>query len=1331
MIKGHGNWTSAFSTEIRQRGLSYYNAGKAKKLVEEDYGYSMTVRGSQNYRVEIDMDADGYVDDLYCTCPYARGGQLCKHMAAGLYFLEDYLDQEMDLSEDYLKEKGIIVEKSVKKTAQKSGSPGKMAGGTAQKAGREADKSGDTMRGNNSAGGSGAQNNIRLVPREDLFPELTELQKEARKDREETQEETLTGLDYRYFQYQNYENDLTLSKELIQKADQLLKTMKNPVLHLQVGYDRNSQDEGMIGVASLEGGGTGGSLSYIDWKATITFDRDHLVSSMCSSWRCNPGLYYKVKNKPCVHQVAALRLLLQKLEKENPGDSTSYVAHDFLRSFGGGKATEETEVKATLEMEPYLVMEDDRLTVLFRVGNIGSKLYKITDLRKFAEETQKGGQMTFGSKTTLTLRREYIREDCLKWLEFIEDELANEDTTAKRTYSRTMYNRYYMPDPMRIKDKIDLEGARLDAFFEKALDEHIETTLKTYTGEKKKTFLSFQNAELPVTLIIRADKDPSTQLCHGLVMSADLPVLIDGIRSKYYINETSLNRVSEERIRALKPLLSSTKNGKIRLSIGRGSLGEFYHKVLPQLRQIAHVVVSEEDEAVLSRILPPEPDFITYLDVDSGSVLGRSDVFYGNRSYSLTADYLKQKGQMPAEQFRDKGQEVELLNTLLMYLPSYDMEADVLFCGKDDEKLFDFLDRGVPELMRFGEVRSTAAFKNLKIRSRAKFDIGLSVESNLLDINIKSTDLLPEELLEILFSYQKKKRFVRLKNGDFFRLDDNDTVTRLTEMMEALHVSPKEFVSGKMHIPAYRALYLDHMMESSQDLYTTRDKRFKSLIKEFKTVEDADFDLPSSLKDTLRKYQQTGYRWLRTLDAHGFGGILADDMGLGKTLQVIAVLLAVKEEALAQNGNAADQRTAGSDESDTDTRPSLVVCPASLVFNWGEELKRFAPSLSVSLIVGLKKEREARIDAWREADVLVTSYDLLKRDIAEYEGKRFRFVIADEAQYIKNQSTAAAKSLKLVQADTHFALTGTPIENRLSELWSIFDFLMPGMLYSYEEFRTTIEAPLIKGDNDAVSDRLRRMVTPFILRRKKNEVLEELPEKLEEIRYAKMEPKQQRLYDGQVVRMKKKLNSTSEADFRKGKIEILAELMHIRQICCDPSLLFENYDGESAKREMCLDLIESLIEGEHRMLVFSQFTTMLEKLEEDLKRKDISYYKITGATPKEKRVALVNAFNEGNVPVFLISLKAGGTGLNLTGADAVIHYDPWWNLAVQNQATDRAHRIGQTKVVNVYKLIVKDTIEERIVEMQENKRKLADDILSAEGISSAAISKEDLMELLG
>jgi SNF2 family DNA or RNA helicase len=383
----------------------------------------------------------------------------------------------------------------------------------------------------------------------------------------------------------------------------------------------------------------------------------------------------------------------------------------------------------------------------------------------------------------------------------------------------------------------------------------------------------------------------------------------------------------------------------------------------------------------------------------------------------------------------------------------------------------------------------------------------------------------------------------------------------------------------------------------------------------------------------------------------------------------------------------------------------------------------------VGLIVGTQPERREKIKAYQNYDVLVTSYDLLKRDIAEYEECHFAYQVIDEAQYIKNHTTAAAKAVKIIHSRTRYALTGTPIENRLSELWSIFDYLMPGFLYEYGTFRSELEIPITKEKEETATQRLRRMVAPFILRRCKQDVLKDLPEKLEEVQYARMGATQQRLYDAQVLHMRELLENETDEAYERNKIQVLAELTRIRQICCDPALFLENYDGESAKREACMDRVRSAIEGEHKILLFSQFTSMLELLEKDLKAEGISYYKIIGATPKEQRMELVRRFNQDDTPVFLISLKAGGTGLNLTGADVVIHYDPWWNQAVQNQATDRAHRIGQKRVVSVYQLIVKDSIEEKIQKMQEAKKNLADEILGGEVGGLAKLGRKELLEL--
>ena len=469
---------------------------------------------------------------------------------------------------------------------------------------------------------------------------------------------------------------------------------------------------------------------------------------------------------------------------------------------------------------------------------------------------------------------------------------------------------------------------------------------------------------------------------------------------------------------------------------------------------------------------------------------------------------------------------------------------------------------------------------------------------------------------------------------------------------------------------------------------------------------------PKTVENILRGYQKEGFKWLRSVEELGFGGILADDMGLGKTLQIIALLIdAKKSNRLAK---------------------ALIVCPASLVYNWSEEISKFDTEgiLRVSVLVGSKEDRQNVLEDNENSDIYISSYDTLRRDISLYHDMRFSHQIIDEAQFIKNQNTGVAKAVKTVKADVKFALTGTPIENRLSELWSIFDYIMPGFLYSYNSFRTKYENAIVKEGNEISAKLLSKMISPFVLRRLKSEVAMDLPEKIEEIRISKFEKEQQLAYDKELANLKKVLEGDS--DYNSSKMIILSEITRLRQICCDPSLIFDNYNGESAKLETCIDLVKSGIEAGHKILLFSQFTSMFDIIEKRFKEEKISSYTITGSTSKEDRIRLVNEFNEDNTDVFLISLKAGGTGINLVGADIVIHYDPWWNFAAQNQATDRAHRIGQKNNVTVYRLIAKGTIEERIVKLQESKKDLADKVLNfKEGVSLANISKEELLELLG
>ena len=600
------------------------------------------------------------------------------------------------------------------------------------------------------------------------------------------------------------------------------------------------------------------------------------------------------------------------------------------------------------------------------------------------------------------------------------------------------------------------------------------------------------------------------------------------------------------------------------------------------------------------------------------------------------------------------------------------------------------------------------ALKGMRVIPSPHISVGISLSGGLLELELSCEEMPLSQLSEILSRYDRKRKYFRLKDGSFVDLSDGG-LRSLSELGRCLPAGEKGLTEGSLRLPGYRALYLDSSLEESSYLNLSRDKSFRALVRSMKTVQDSDFEIPEELFGVLRGYQKTGFRWIRTLRENGFGGILADDMGLGKTLQAIAFLLSEWKEG----------------------KRFLVVCPASLVYNWKSELERFAPGLPVWLAAGVQAERERVKERLEEAGgVLVTSYDLLRRDIELYEGLTFDVQIIDEAQFIKNHATQAARAVKMVRSDFRLALTGTPVENRLSELWSIFDYLMPGYLFGYSRFREEFETPIVTKKEEEAALRLQKMIRPFVLRRLKRDVLSDLPDKLEKNMYAAMEGEQRQLYDAHVQRLILLLSGQSEQEFSAAKIQILAELTKLRQLCCDPGLLLEGYQGESAKTRLCLELIRNAVEGGHKVLLFSQFTSMLERLKAALKEEGVSFYSLDGSTPKARRVQLVDAFNRDETQVFCVSLKAGGTGLNLTGADIVIHFDPWWNVAVQNQATDRAHRIGQKNVVTVYRLIARDTIEEKIVQLQERKSRLAEQILGSEDMGPASLTREALMEIL-
>ena len=580
--------------------------------------------------------------------------------------------------------------------------------------------------------------------------------------------------------------------------------------------------------------------------------------------------------------------------------------------------------------------------------------------------------------------------------------------------------------------------------------------------------------------------------------------------------------------------------------------------------------------------------------------------------------------------------------------------------------------------------------QNITINPNITLDISQSRNGYMgMKLDIEGVD--SSEYREIFSSYKNNNRLYRMKNGAYLDLKDKD-LEQAFKLIDILNIY-NDF--DNMKIPNNKAIYLEKLIEDEDLSFVNGSKYVSNVVKKFDKVKSKNYEVPKDLNATLRDYQVSGFEFFKTLSDYQFGGILADEMGLGKTIQTIAFLLSNKD------------------------KKSIVITPTALIYNWKNELEKFAPTLKVGLLHAAKSEREKILDNIDNYDVILTTYTTYKNDIDKYKNINFDYCIIDEAQNIKNPDAIITKAIKNVNAKVRFALTGTPIENNLMELWSIFDFIMPGYLYNKSKFKS------IFVNNDKNIIELKNLIKPFILRRTKKEVITELPDKIEQKIIIDLEKEHKRAYKGYVNLITRKIKENNQDN-----ITVFSYLTKLRQLCLSPELMVKNYQGKNSKLDVLINIIND--SSDEKILVFSQFTKVLEVIGKRLNEENISYSYLDGKTSAKDRVKLVEEFNTNNNKVFLISLKAGGTGLNLTSANIVVHFDPWWNPAVEDQASDRAHRIGQKNVVNVIKLIAKDTAEERVINLQETKKELIEDVINGNLDNSSTLknlSKDDIIDL--
>ena len=916
-----------------------------------------------------------------------------------------------------------------------------------------------------------------------------------------------------------------------------------------------------------------------------------------------------------------------------------------------------------------------QLKVEFKIGD--KQFYKIKNLPEFYERMLNKESYQYGSKLNLLHVADSFEEQSISILKFLlkyaEIMKYNSEVASGYNY----YNKNFMPDCILISN------TGLDDFFSCLQNKEV----LFQKGEKEKT-ISFKAQEPEIIFTISQFQENKFKLaCNVDVFSYEV---LQGKEYLYLLFPDAMYRINTNfELTALKLLEVLRKNYTNSIIMDEVELTSFFAMIAPTMEE--KIVTQDLSETIKERYIPKRLGVKIYLDYDS--------------SNNITAD------------IKFCYEENEALNSFIETGFMLDKTNGRLILANDD-KIFSFLSEEIESYMKKYEVLATDSFRKKQITSFQMKSVGVRVENHLLQIDLSQIGIELSDLRQMMQKYSLKKKFHRLKDGSYIKLEENDTMKFLEELGIEMNTNYENLKDGIVTLPGYRSLYLDKMLKGLKNVEIQTDKTYQSMIEKLKENQNMrDITIPQNLNAQMRVYQKIGYQWLKMLDEYQFGGILADDMGLGKTLQMLTVVLSYVNE---QGKNA---------------MPSIVVCPSSLTLNWLGEAIKFTPDLKVCVISGSAVEREKKIEKMNQYHLVITSYDSLKRDIELYTQNNFEFkyMIADEAQYIKNNNTQNAKAIKQIVAQTRFASTGTPIENSLSELWSIFDYIMPGYLFKYRKFKELYETPIVKENNEYAMEKLKKMIEPFVLRRVKKEVLTELPDKTVTVLYNEMEAEQQKIYLSYLARAKKEVAEEIKLNgFENSQIKILALLMRLRQICCHPSLFLQDYEGESSKLKQCIEVMTDAIAGGHKILLFSGYTSMFEMIEKEMKKKQINYLKLTGQTKVADRIHLVDKFNEDeNIKVFLISLKAGGTGLNLTGADMVIHYDPWWNLSAENQATDRTYRIGQKNNVQVYKLITKNSIEEKIYELQEKKAKLIDNMLSTQNTFISQLSKEDIMELFG
>lgn len=1009
-----------------------------------------------------------------------------------------------------------------------------------------------------------------------------------------------------------------------------------------------------------------GEVEDLDlYHTVITFNGQNNIEEI----KCNCGTSTD-RHRGCRHAIATLKQAQILIEKsKNKQLILEKTIHDMINNFSE-TIYNDTMVKIPVKIEIYLEPETYRgesvLQLTLKVGI--DKMYVVKNIKEFIYAFDQHEEIEFGKSFVLNPIYQCIPKDYEDFIDLLKD-----------FYETNNYNSINYKSLILTQKQIKkvLKTLTNQMIYYKRNQNN--TLVQTYiTDEILEGLLKLDDQNETITLNLSEFKkiEPVTQDYEFIFYDYQIYHLSPALIKRYH-----------PFIQAATQAPSIQFKGKNRQ--------DFIAKVIPYLPEEVEIPDTIKDSYIQ---LPFEASL--YLDKQDQMIMATPIFKYGN--YEFNPIEVKEDNILLNHRIliREIKKEEELMN--IFDNAKFKVQPKFLYIDKEEDVIH-FVEKYLPLLHSNMEIFYSDQFKTIVKKRSLSSSIRYNEETQLFEIDFQFDDLSLAQIKELLNSYKLKQKYFRLKDGSFISLDDKKTIDFLNSL-DYLDIDYNELASTHLDLTLSQAMFLNSNYDIDQS-----DHHFDEMIQTITSHDYVQQVVPEHLKATLRDYQINGYSWLKMLNQFHLGGILADDMGLGKTLQTITFLY---------------------DEIQQNNQPNLIICPTSLVYNWEEEIKKFAPSIRYLIVSGSIQRRKEKIDHIKDYQLIITSYPLLKKDIEYYKNIHFNHCFLDEAQYIKNPTSQNARSVKLIRANTRYALTGTPMENSLDELWSIFDFIMPGMLLSHNKFRKLYEIPIIKGKDKQIKRKLMNRIKPFILRRMKTEVLSELPDKIESKYTIELTQEQKNLYVSTLETMRQSLNKDIEKDgFEKSQLKILTALTRLRQLCNHPSLYIQNYYGSSGKLDALNEIIDEALQNNHKILIFSQFTSMLHIIEDQLKIKEIPYVYLDGNTPMEQRVKYVKNFNEGDTPIFLVSLKAGGTGLNLTGANMVIHVDPWWNPAVEQQATDRAYRIGQTKNVQVIKLVTKGTIEEKIYDLQQQKISLIDSIIQPGETFINKLTKEEVIDL--